>query len=239
MVCKLIDLEPSLGRSTVIDFSASTVNKFRQIDHRTINNIVFKNVRYILKRSGSKKSTDEEMVEKHKKGDPKWNYSSLVVGNTFSGTAYFKIQEALSDNKVLTKCDDKEILVSRDILEYEMNNANVFASEEKVPLTKIAQILESEVHSTCFTVCFNCKVDEKEVKSKLASLKKEELSDAKKLAKEILSGKETTLVGHIAKSDSKMGRTLMIELNQHGFRQIDHRSIKWFIVKNVKYVVGK
>jgi hypothetical protein len=47
----------------------------------------------------------------------------------------------------------------------------------------------------------------------LASLKKEELSDAKKLAKEILSGKETTLVGHIAKSDSKMGRTLMIELN--------------------------
>lgn len=238
MVCRLVDLEPSLGRSTVIDFSARTQNKFRQIDHRTIDNLIFKNVRYILKKSGSKKS-GEEAIPVHKKGDPKWNQSKLEIGNTFSGTAYFKAQESLPDNRVLTKCDDKEIMISRDILEYEMHNASVFASEEKLALTKMAQILENEINSTCFTVCFNCKIDEKDVQSRLSKVSASELKDAKKLAKEILTGKEATLVGHIAKNDAKLGRTLMIELNQKGFRQVDHRSIKWLIVRNVKYIVGK
>jgi len=54
-------------------------------------------------------------------------------------------------------------MISRDILEYEMHNASVFASEEKLALTKMAQILENEINSTCFTVCFNCKIDEKDV----------------------------------------------------------------------------
>lgn len=47
-----------------------------------------------------------------------------------------------------------------------MHNANVFASEEKLPLTKIAAILE-QANTACFTVCFRCKVDEKLVKEKL------------------------------------------------------------------------
>jgi hypothetical protein len=85
MVCRLVDLDFSLGRSTVIDFSASTENKFRQIDHRTIDNIVLKNVRYILKKPSAKKLVDEGLVSPVK-GAPKWDYSRLAIGNTFSGT---------------------------------------------------------------------------------------------------------------------------------------------------------
>ena len=54
MVCRLVKTEQNLGRSTVIDFSATTENKFRQVDHRTIDHIILKNVRHILKKGGKK-----------------------------------------------------------------------------------------------------------------------------------------------------------------------------------------
>ena len=43
-----------------------------------------------------------------------------------------------------------------------MNNAEANGKEERLPLTKVVKILK-EAHSTAFTICFNCKVDEKEV----------------------------------------------------------------------------
>ena len=48
-----------------------------------------------------------------------------------------------------------------------MNCANVFAQEEKLSLTKVATALES-AREACFTACFNTKIDEKEVASRLA-----------------------------------------------------------------------
>ena len=36
LTCHLVDVENNLGRSTVIDLTAKSDNKFRQIDHRTI-----------------------------------------------------------------------------------------------------------------------------------------------------------------------------------------------------------
>jgi hypothetical protein len=36
MICHLVKTENNLGRSTVIDLSSKSDNKFRQIDHRTI-----------------------------------------------------------------------------------------------------------------------------------------------------------------------------------------------------------
>ena len=56
--------------------------------------------------------------------------------------------------------------VSRDILECQMNNASVFATEEKVTMTRAAEILQ-DVHTACFTICFTVKVDEKVVQERL------------------------------------------------------------------------
>ena len=58
----------------------------------------------------------------------------MAVGNTFSGTSYFKAIEIKGDS-VITKCKDKNITVSRDILDYEMYNASVYATEERITLT--------------------------------------------------------------------------------------------------------
>ena len=40
MTCHLVNVENNLGRSTVIDLTAKTPSKFRQIDHRTIQWII-------------------------------------------------------------------------------------------------------------------------------------------------------------------------------------------------------
>ena len=46
MVCRLIKAESKLGRSTVIDLLTSHENKFRMIDHRTIEYIIINNTKY-------------------------------------------------------------------------------------------------------------------------------------------------------------------------------------------------
>jgi len=163
MTCHLVDVENNLGRSTVIDLTAKSDNKFRQIDHRTIQYIIFKNVKYVLKKGGKKEAEDEE----EKKGGDKalWDKKDLVVGNWFSRTSYFQVKQIMG-NEVKTMCDNKEVVVSKDILEQEMHNAAIFAKEEKLALTKVVKVLK-EAKSTAFTICFTCKVDEKQIQEKL------------------------------------------------------------------------
>ena len=48
-----------------------------------------------------------------------------------------------------------------------MYNSGIFASEEKLSLTKVAEKLE-QANTACFTVCFNTKIDEKDVAAKLS-----------------------------------------------------------------------
>lgn len=52
----------------------------------------------------------------------------------------------------------------------EMENANLFGSEEQVSMTRLAEIL-TQANNMCFQVCFNCKADEKSVAEKLSALK--------------------------------------------------------------------
>lgn len=164
MTCHLIQVENNLGRSLVIDLSSKSANKFRQIDHRSLDYIIFQNVKYVLKK-GAKKMEDEE----HKKDEPKWDTKRLAVGNWFSGTSYY---QAVTDkgDQVICRSQGKDIEISKDILEYEMHNSSVHDEEQKISLTQVATVL-AEANSKCFTVCFTTKVDEKMVLEKLKGIK--------------------------------------------------------------------
>jgi len=49
LVGKLVKPEPLLGRSLVTDFNVDDDDRFRFVDHRTIQSLVMDGVRYILK----------------------------------------------------------------------------------------------------------------------------------------------------------------------------------------------
>ena len=101
-----------------------------------------------------------------------------------------------------------------------MHNANVFATEEKLPLTQVATKL-IDANNTAFSVCFTTKVDEKAVQEKLAKLKVGQLKNdkvVKELARDLLLGKESNIVGRLSKAEGKMGRSLVIDLPTQGYR---------------------
>ena len=99
-ICHMIEVENNLGRSLVIDLTADSENKFRQIDHRSIDFIIFRNVKYTLKKGAKSQDLDE----KEDKNAPLWDKDSLRVGNWFSGTRYFK---AISDNGEEVICESQ------------------------------------------------------------------------------------------------------------------------------------
>ena len=156
MTCHLVKVENNLGRSTVIDLTANTENKFRQIDHRTIEYIIFKNIKYVLKKGGKKVEAEEE-----KKDLPLWDPKKLEVGNWFSTTMYFDVK-IVEGETVYAESNNQLIEVDRKIMEQEMHNANVYEKIEKLPLTKVVKAFK-EANSAAFTICFNTKVVPKAV----------------------------------------------------------------------------
>jgi hypothetical protein len=59
----------------------------------------------------------------------------------------------------------------------------------------------------------------------------------KNLSKALLQGEEKTIVARLTKTEAKLGRSLVKTLPENQFASVDHRTIKWIILKNVKYEV--
>ena len=78
----------------------------------------------------------------------------------------------MDDENCMVKSKSKNpIKMSRNILEYEMHSAQLYSSEEKISRTAMAEKL-LDAKETVFTVRFNKKVDDKEVKKTIEGLTK-------------------------------------------------------------------
>lgn len=226
----------------MIDLEAPEKNNFRQIDHRTIDHIIYKNVKYSL---GKKGKDAEELPLKFDKDASKWTLSKLAVGNWFSSVQYYKIKSITDkDNaQVATPQNSSmELTMSRDILEYEMNSATLYDKEEKISKTNIIELLVN-ARETIFTVTFHTQVNDKWVKEVLSNAEKEHFTNDKKmkeLGKKVVAGKQTEMTCFLTSTDGKLGRSSVMDLKAPwgmNFRQIDHRTVESLILKNVKYVV--
>ena len=138
LTCRMVEVMNNLGRSLVIDLKADKSDNFRQVDHRAIESIVFKNVLYVLKKGG--KSFDE-VDTRIPDGTPKWNASQLAAGDIFSGTSYYETVMEIESNEVLCyekNFNDRPVTIDRNIFASTMNNASVYDEEEKISKTALA-----------------------------------------------------------------------------------------------------
>lgn len=75
---------------------------------------------------GKKSPGVEELPIKRDSKDPKWNESLLKVSDWFSSVSYYKIKSITDKDNVQVvtpQASTKELTMSRDILNYEMNSA--------------------------------------------------------------------------------------------------------------------
>ena len=183
----LAGVETTLGRSLIYDLNSK--NGYRQVDHRTINWIIYKNVKYSL----GKGDKSQELPLKPLEGD-KWNRSQIQVGQWFSATSYYNVKEIVDDKNVrVTEARDSHtnITLARDILETEMNSGLIYGQEQKISRTELVEKL-LEAGESVFTVNFNKKVDEDHIKNTIAASAGKKF-DLKKMSKDIMTGKETTM----------------------------------------------
>jgi len=208
----LTEIENDLGRSLVIDLNANPKSNFRQVDHRTINWIIFKNVKY----SVGKKTHTEELPLKAESGVDKWDSSKLALKNWFSATSYYSLTSIVDKNNVQVKetRNSSDLQMATDILNTEMNSGLVYDKEEKT--TRADVIDKIKFAGECvMTVNFNKKVDHEHIKSVVDSSPKK--TDLKKLSKEIITGKEVEMTCYMLKTENNLGRSLVMDLNApHG-----------------------
>jgi len=130
ITCHMVQVENSLGRSLVIDLKTDSANKFRQIDHRTISSIIFKNVLYSLKKGGK---NFEEVDTNVPKDQPRWDAKKLAVGNIFSGTSYYETVTDMGNGEIFChekNFNDRGVTIDKSILNETMENANIWEHEE-------------------------------------------------------------------------------------------------------------
>ena len=163
----LAGVETTLGRSLIFDLNAN--NGYKQVDHRTINWIIYKNVKYSL----GKGAKAQELPLKPADGD-KWDSSQIKNGQWFSATSYYNVKQIIDDKNVrVTEARDSktDITLARDILETEMHSGLIYEKEQKISRTELVETLLNAGESV-FTVQFNKKVDEDHIKNVIASATK-------------------------------------------------------------------
>ena len=171
---------------------------------------------------------------------PKLDTARLAPGEWCSSVIYNKVKRVDEHYVHVDNQYGLGYMVEKSLMEGESWSASQFDQEKKVTRTELCEILENAA-DTVFTVHFKTKATEARAKELLGGLTAADLQDAKKMrgiAKDIIEGQETTIVGKLNNTEPKMGRSSVTDLNApqgNNYRLVDHRNIQWIITKNVKY----
>lgn len=157
--------------------------------------------------------------------------SDLKVGDFVSRISYCKITKT-EPTRIWVENESKYGWnIGKEIVEKEMFPASHYSSIEKCTMTRLAELIMN-AKDAAFTVCFEYKLTPEHIETILDENKN---ATNKKLSKLVLSGNTRVLIGRLDRGEPTLGRSRVIDLEVGGYRFVDHRTIKWFVYKNVKY----
>ena len=171
--------------------------------------------------------------------------NKLSDGDWLFRESYIKIL-GLNDNGQYRVCNERgfEWSISPNILEEECYAADQFTHTETVTATELAKKLKG-AGPRVFLVEFHVQPSVSSLEGKLAQLGPGDLSNKSKrqrVSKDLLQGRPRRLVGHLVSHDTKMGRSMVRDLEldpPNNVRQIDHRHIVRLVLGNVQYLHRK
>ena len=181
-----------------------------------------------------------------KQKETKCAFDKIKAGDKLSMTYYLNVIRKYPERNSIEVEDQNGMVFQvqgKELIEETINSASQWTESKTVSRTEAIEILES-AGDTVFSVNFNKLPDEKSVQEILGGYAILDFANEKamkRLSKEILKGQERTLVGYLVNTEAKMGRSTVVDLEipkgQHNLRQVDHRTLNWIILKNVKYTV--
>lgn len=166
----------------------------------------------------------------------------LKVGDRLSRVSYMEVVGKTGSSIRVKNEEGMAWTIAASILENEAYTADQYTEQREVSRTEMVEALESAGESV-FAVVFDKKISQKDIVQALQEL--DEIPDKKtqlnKLAKSLLAGEERRLVGYLASTEPKMGRSTVVDLeipaDRYRLRLVDHRTIKELILRNVRYIL--
>ena len=185
----------------------------------------------------------------------KCNAAKLKKGDLYSRISYGKIKNN-GYNIEIENEDGNSWSIGGSIVTDEFYIHDQFNEEQKVTKTELAEIFIRN-SNIIMTVNFNKQVKEKDVISRIEGelyaneggkiiSKSEFTKRAKSIVKEALDGENRTMIGRHHGEITELGRIQFVDMEvdkdtsksyDTRLRQVDPRTLKWLIVKNVKYIL--
>ena len=191
-----------------------------------------------------RRRSDTGNQNQQQRSQKKSKFCDLNVGDRLSETQHYTIIKKTEKAVTLKNERGFEYDATTSVVEEGMYSATQYDKQERVSRTQLIEILENS-GGTVFQVNFNKKATYSTVSEKLAEANVRDLGDPsalRQLSENLLLGEERTLTGYLVHTEPKLGRSQVVDLEvptgQHNLRLVDHRTINWLILKNVRYIVN-
>ncbi len=140
--------------------------------------------------------------------------------------------------------DGQRWAISKQVVARTAWHPRHYARAERVSTTRIGEVL-ADAGDAVFTVQFRKQTSAQFVAGELTGLTATDVASTARrlaLARTLLKGERRRLTGHLVRTDARLGRYLVRDLDVRtpgsDFRWIDGRTIEWLILKGVKYTVS-
>lgn len=185
--------------------------------------------------------------------------NNIPVGTIFSETNFLVVKEVTEQGITAANCSDltKEVVIPHDYISQQYDSFNfcdLYETEASLSLTEADEyILKSP--NKCMTICYDKKPVvlsdqqyQKEKEDRMAYLKTLKGSALTKGVQDVidnpvlkvLPGEERIIKGYHMGKNNTLGRLNFFDLeisDKNKFRQVDLRTVKYFIVDGIKYNV--